>query len=411
MKITEKIIKFLNRNNPELIADNVADSYQERKKNGEKDPMDLTAEEIMKILNAHPDKVKEILANILEHDKIPDKVFEKVAKKISESEKIPDSVIPDVVNMDDTNIADESLNRIIKTFDGEERINLIKNVEDEQKKEENIKNELKILYKVCGEMKNSEVVERISNLKGLLNNELSIEIQNLIKQVVAKKMAENYYTLKTTSIYGFTGIIPIEKMLEGDLPTSVEKEYIEIEDIRGSKENYDKKKFKKLIINEMAKEIMGEYKKTGVFVIPHVKGITKEEEKYCLQKIQTIHDKKLSKKEIIDIENQIEGKSIEANQHEKELMDSIRKMSDKKKKESIVFLTRRLESEESLITLSMMEESGLIDKLNELSEDKRKKTIEIMRRVIERRKSIAVVKSPKIQNQQLKTHKKEPEGR
>ena len=50
MKITEKVIKLLNRNNPVLIAYNVADSYQERKENGEKDPMDHTAEEIIQIL-------------------------------------------------------------------------------------------------------------------------------------------------------------------------------------------------------------------------------------------------------------------------------------------------------------------------------------------------------------------------
>ena len=93
MKVVEKIKKFINRNNPELIADNVADSYQERKENGEKDPMDHTAEEIMQILRTHPDIKRAILANILENDKIPDKIFEKTAIKISESEEIPDSVI------------------------------------------------------------------------------------------------------------------------------------------------------------------------------------------------------------------------------------------------------------------------------------------------------------------------------
>ena len=36
MKIADRIKKFMNRNNPELIAGNVADAYLERKENKEK---------------------------------------------------------------------------------------------------------------------------------------------------------------------------------------------------------------------------------------------------------------------------------------------------------------------------------------------------------------------------------------
>ena len=65
----------MNRNNPELIAGNVAEAYLERKENKEKDPMDHTAEDIMKILKAHPDIERAILANILENEKIPDRIL------------------------------------------------------------------------------------------------------------------------------------------------------------------------------------------------------------------------------------------------------------------------------------------------------------------------------------------------
>ena len=63
MKITDRIKKFMNRNNPELIAGNVADAYLERKENKEKNPMDNTADEIMQILKTHPDIKKAILAD------------------------------------------------------------------------------------------------------------------------------------------------------------------------------------------------------------------------------------------------------------------------------------------------------------------------------------------------------------
>ena len=132
MKITEKIKKFINRNNPELIADNVADSYQERKENGEKDPMDHTAEYIMKILKTHPDMIRTILAYISENDNIPDRIFEKVATQISKDEEIPDGVITDVVEREDTSISDESINNIIEEgkVNPQERIKLIRNIEN-----------------------------------------------------------------------------------------------------------------------------------------------------------------------------------------------------------------------------------------------------------------------------------------
>ena len=55
MKVVEKIKKFLNRNNPELISDEIAQVFNKRKENGEKDPMDNTVKDIMRILKEHPD--------------------------------------------------------------------------------------------------------------------------------------------------------------------------------------------------------------------------------------------------------------------------------------------------------------------------------------------------------------------
>ena len=44
MKVTNRITKFLNRNNPETIADEIAQVYHEKKDNGEEHPMDDTVE-------------------------------------------------------------------------------------------------------------------------------------------------------------------------------------------------------------------------------------------------------------------------------------------------------------------------------------------------------------------------------
>lgn len=423
MKITEKITKFLNRNNPELIADNVADSYQERKENGEKDPMDHTAEEIVQILRTHPDMKRTILAKLAEKEEVPDKLIVKTAIKISESEDIPNSVITDVVNRDDTHISDESINEIIekgKFNNAIERINLIKNVEDEEIVEENVKNELKILYKVCKEKKDYEVVERVDKLKELLSdNEVSSpDIQKLIRQVVAKKMAENYYSdiKKGTRIFGLSKIMPVEDMIENDLPSMVEEEYKKIEENEGNKEGrFDKKGLKIQILIEMGKNIAYKYDETGVFIIPqseNMKGIDKEEEEAFIKSIQTYSRKQLSEQEIIDIDEQIRGNSNNVQIKENMLINLIKNIPEKDKSRSIDILAKIASSnEEEFETLSMMEESGLIDKINELPKDKRKKTIEIMASAIGKRKNITVVKPPRIEKQKLKIHSKEAEGR
>lgn len=421
MKITEAIKKFFNRNNPEAISDDIAQVFHKRKENGEKDPMDNTVKDIIKILKEHPDIERAILANIAENDKIPDKIFEKTAIKISESTEIPDSVISDVVQRSDTNISDESINRIIEKgkIDEKERIKLIHNVEDEQIIKENVKNELKILYKVCKDKKDYEVVERVEKLKELLDeNEISEEIQNLIRKIVAKKMAENYYSdiKKGTRIFELSKIMPVEDMIENDLPIMVEEEYKKIEEERGTKEDrFDKKGLKKQILIEMGKNIADKYDETGVFIIPqseNMKGIDKEEEEAFIKSIQTYSRKQLSKQEVIDIDEQIRGNSNNVQIKENMLIDLIKNIPEEVKSKSIDLLVKIASSnEQELETLAMMEKSGLIDKLNELPEDKRKKTIETIGRTIEKRKNIAVVKPPKIEKQQLKIHPKEPEDR
>lgn len=421
MKIIEAIKKFFNRNNPEAISDDIAQVFHKRKENGEKDPMDNTVKDIIKILKEHPDIERAILANIAENDKIPDKIFEKTAIKISESTEIPDSVISDVVQRSDTNISDESINRIIEKgkIDEKERIKLIHNVEDEQIIKENVKNELKILYKVCKDKKDYEVVERVEKLKELLDeNEISEEIQNLIRKIVAKKMAENYYSdiKKGTRIFELSKIMPVEDMIENDLPIMVEEEYKKIEEERGTKEDrFDKKGLKKQILIEMGKNIADKYDETGIFIIPqseNMKDIDKEEEETFIKSIQTYSRKQLSKQEVIDIDEQIRGNSNNVQIKENMLIDLIKNIPEEVKNKSIDLLVKIASSnEQELETLSMMEKSGLIDKLNELPEDKRMKTIETIGRTIEKRKNIAVVKPPKIEKQQLKIHPKEPEDR
>ena len=313
MKITEKIKKFINRNNPELIAGNVADAYLERKENGEKNPMDHTTEEIMQILKKNPDIEQAILAKILENDNIPDRIFEKVATRISKDEEIPDSVIPEAVNRADTSISMESINNIIENgeVNARDRIELIKQVEDTKSKKEGVKSELKRLYKDCEQKRDAEVTGRIGEITKILSKEdIDQDIQGWIQTVIARKMAENFYSeiKQGTKIFTFTTIEPLEDMIEKDIATDVENEYRKIEEERQTKKGrFKKEEFETQLYKELGKQIGIKYEDTGVFIIPQSKNIKKMDEEQktkFIKSIQTYARRPLTEEEIIDIDEQ-----------------------------------------------------------------------------------------------------------
>lgn len=415
MKIIEKIDKFLNKNNPERIANEIAQSYQEKKENGEEHPMDDTVEEIMQIFQNNPDleKVREILKNILEKKDIPNRIFEKTATKISQDEKIPDSVITEVVAKSDVDVADETINNIIN--EGEinlkERLKLLKNVENKNILEKQVSNELEILYRNCKDKRDAEVAEWVTELKEILDSKnISDDLQDLIQTVVAKKMAENIYsdTSKGTNIYTLSKIMPVEDMVERDLVSTVEREYNKIEDSNQPKEGrFKKQELKIQILIELAKKIAKKYEESGIFVIPqsdNMKKINEEEEKNFIRAIQTYSRKDLSRQEVVDIDEQVRGKSDNIQLKEDAIVGLLKKIPEQNKKRSMNSLINILKNRKSLETLSMLEENGLIQKLNELPEEKRNKTIETIKNTMSKRKYNVAEKIPKIKKQKIETY-------
>lgn len=415
MKIIEKIDKFLNKNNPERIANEIAQSYQEKKENGEEHPMDDTVEEIMQIFQNNPDleKVREILKNILEKKDIPNRIFEKTATKISQDEKIPDSVITEVVAKSDVDVADETINNIINEgeINPKERLKLLKNVENKNILEKQVSNELEILYRNCKDKRDEEVAGRVTELKEILDSKnISDDLQDLIQTVVAKKMAENIYsdTSKGTNIYTLSKIMPVEDMVERDLVSTVEREYNKIEDSNQPKEGrFKKQELKIQILIVLAKKIAKKYEESGIFVIPqsdNMKKINEEEEKNFIRAIQTYSRKDLSRQEVIDIDEQVRGKSDNIQLKEDAIVGLLKKIPEQNKKRSMNSLINILKNRKSLETLSMLEENGLIQKLNELPEEKRNKTIETIKNTMSKRKYNVAEKIPKIKKQKIETY-------
>ena len=406
MKVTERIKKFINRNNPESIAGNVADAYLERKENKEKDPMDHTADEIMQILKTHPDIEKAILANILENEKIPDRIFEKVATRISKDEEIPDSVIPEAVNRADTSISIESINNILENGEVNEkdRIELIKQVEDIKSKKEGVKSELKRLYKSCYEKRDSEVTSRIEEIEAIFDKEdIDEEIKGWIQTVIAKKMAENYYSdiKQGTKIFTFTKIIPIEDMIEKDLPSAVENEYNKIEEERKiKKDRFNKEEFKQQVLAELGKQIGIKYEETGIFIVPqseNMKKMNEEEKTKFIKSIQTYARRPLTREEIIDIDEQIRGTSNSLQIKENTIINLIKKIPKEEKNNTIDMLTQIVKDKEYMETIEILNDTGLLEKLKGMPKDKRQKTVGIISDSINKKTRYNVgKKSPKV---------------
>ena len=405
MKIADRIKKFMNRNNPELIADNVADAYKERKQNKEKDPMDHTAEEVMQILKTHPDIKRSILANILENDSIPDRVFEKVATRISKDPEIPDSVIPEAVNRADASISMESINNILENgeVNAKDRIELIKQVEDTKSKKQGVKSELKRLYKDCDTKRDAEVTDRIEEIIKILNKEdIDKDIQGWIQTAIARKMAENFYsdTKQGTKIFTFTTIEPIEDMIEKDIATDVKNEYKKIEEEQQSKKGrFIKEEFETQLYKELGKQIGIRYEETGAFIIPqsnNIKKMNEEQKNRFIKAIQTYSRKQLTKDEIIDIDEQIRGVSENSQIKESTIIKTIKELPKEGKKGKIDMITDILQNPKMYETIKQLQESGLLDKIESMPTDKREKTIGIINSAVEKRNKYKVAtKTPK----------------
>lgn len=402
MKITDRIKKFINRNNPELIAGNVADAYLERKENKEKDPMDHTADEIVQTLKKNPDKRKDILAKIIDNKKIPDEMLPKLATRISKDPEIPDSVIPAAVNSADTSISMEAINNIIENgeVNARDRIELIKQVEDTKSKKEGVKSELKRLYKDCETKRDAEVTGRIGEITKILSKEdIDQDIQGWIQTVIARKMAENFYSeiKQGTKIFTFTTIEPLEDMIEKDIATDVENEYRKIEEERQPKKGrFSKEEFETQLYKELGKQIGIKYEDTGVFIIPQSKNIKKMDEEQktkFIKSIQTYARRPLTKEEIIDIDEQIRGVSENSQIKESTIIKAIKELPKDSKNDKIDMLTEILQNPKMYETIKQLQESGLLNELEKLPKEKREKTMKVVNSTINKREKYKVAKN------------------
>ena len=449
MKVTERIKKFINRNNPELISGNtkldkkinekaneIEKLYVTKKENGEENTINDTVEKIIQIIQNNPDTVegRKILTELIERKNISDKDIGDIAIELSKKDNIQNSIIVEAIDKAEANVPDSTIKNIINKgdMDIQDNLDLIQQMHDqeeqkqaeqeqleirrqekqrkiEQKRKE-AKTELEKIYVKIKEIKDTTLASQIEAINRKLEQEnINDEINELIKNIVVQRIAEDYFddNKRMPAIYTLSQIIPTGKMIELDVPTLVQEKYNNIVEKRISKENerekkknrFVKKDFKKLILNELGRQIGIEYKKTGLFNIPQSKKlsqITKEEKKYLIDTIQKHINTKLKKEDILNISKQINEGNKELQKKENQIINLIRQIPIEDKSRIIDILNKLIVDKNSLDTIEMLDNEGLLNKLAVMPTEKRKETINIVNNAVGKRNKYKVAtKTPK----------------
>lgn len=391
MLLAERIKRLIKVNNPKKIAEGIGKTYDESDK--EEELIDGTVDDIMNLIKEIPNKgkVKDLLKAVLEEESIPDKVFEKTAANISKLDNIPDEIVTNVVDKD---MSDELINNIIKNGDFElnARMSLIEKVDNEAILKDRINTELKILYRNSLDKTDTQIVDRIKDLKKILKDfDKDAEFKKIIYQIVAKKMAGNLYndSLRGTRIYTLSQIMPVDEMIKEDLPSNVQIEFKKLEDDFGKKNGrFNKEELKNQILDEMARNVAYKFKDSNVFVIPqstNMKKLTKDEEDMFINSIQKYADKKISEKKKKDIRNQIKGNGLQSS--ENQLIVSVKKLPKNQKNDTIDLFIKVLEDGDILDTVNQFEQTGLLDELKDIPKEKRDVLIETISDVVSQKKN------------------------
>lgn len=422
-----KIKKIIIEDTPEQLAQEITETYIEKKENGEENPIDDAVEQALQIIEETNDinKVKEFLKSLgkksIGEKDISNKIFTNTTIEVSKKEDIPNHVITEAVQevAEESEMPDSVIDTIIEKGEIQnlkERIKLIENVQDIEIIKKRVKDELEILYQNCRSKQDWELVERVQKIESVIEKEdLTIEMEHLVHKIVARKMAENYYddNKKGTRIYALSEIMSYEEMMEEDLPNMVRKEFRKIEEERGAKEGrYTIEKLTKLILDKMAYDIAKRYKETKIFAVPQskaMKRLSPEDEKNFIMSIQSFSERKLKKQEISDIIAQIEGTVSNMKIKEANLINVIKKLPNKDKEETIEILTKLLsEGKESIETVSMLQQSKTIEKLNRIPKEKREKAINSISSAIEEKRIKVAQSSTKFKSATF--HKDESMG-
>lgn len=384
--------RFKQKDSAEDFVTQLTTAYKKKKELGLKDPIDTTVARIMEVItqSENPNLTAErILKAAIEEEQMPNRIPEKLSVIISQTDELRDDIVGNVIDSADIDVPDEFINRVLE--DGnlglKNRLRLLGNVTDETIVEERVTQEFDTLYEITDRLNDNDLVRRIEAIRDIVRDSNSnMDIIPQAERVISKKIAENFYDdlKKGTLLFAFSTVVPFERMVEDDLPTMVQEEFQELEkDGKKPDDRFSRSEFLKQILSEVGKNVGERYREskdsTKRFVIPRSKTmerLTPDEMEAFIRSIEIYSRKKLTKKDLRSISEQIKGVIRNDNTRAMLIVNAMEKMPDKD--ESVEKLTSIMSSEQKIRTIFIMEEMGLLDRFEKMAPDKREKALQII---------------------------------
>lgn len=384
--------RLKDKDSAEDFVTQLTTAYKKKKELGLKDPVDSTVAKIMEVISQSDDPnltAERILKAAIEQEQMPNRIPEKLSVIISQSEELKDDIVGNVIDSADVDVPDEFIDRVLE--DGElglkNRLRLLGNVNDEEIVERRVTQEFETLYDISGDLNDNALVRRIEAIASIVKDSNSdMDIVPQAERVISKKIAENFYDdlKRGTLLFSFSTIIPFERMLEDDIPSMVGEEFEKLENESGKKsDRYQRTELLKQILGEVGKNVAARYTEskdsTKRFIVPRSKtmeNLTTDEADAFVRSVEIYSRKKLTKKEIKSIVEQMRGVIRNDNTRAMLIVNAMGNLPDKD--ESVEKLTTIMSSEQKIRTIFMMEEIGLLDRFEKMSPEKREKALQII---------------------------------
>lgn len=358
-----------------------------------------------------PEILDEVLRQLYEKGlEIPaserDEISAQIIKGASESEKVPDGRVVEATEAIVGQLPDDKVAKLAKDVDlGIDAKNAIVEAgisDEERKREEKVSIAIDNLHKIYESLESlisdRDIVQMISKIMNNLpktNQSEQLKINQLVNNIIAKQMMQNYLRIATIKFQSFYAIRTPEEMFAINIPQLVKCEYKKIptkvreKNIKEYKEEDCRRDLLGIIANHVAtKYIQDGSKKIVIPQSKEMKNISEGEEQYFLEQIkQTVEalNGNIDLLTEMDIKEQIRGNAEGAKQVE-DYVATMDQLPANTKKNFIQQGKEIMESEELLEISDYCNQVGLYQALASLGVDKAKQLVDTVMHSIEKRK-------------------------
>lgn len=358
-----------------------------------------------------PEILDEVLRQLYEKGlEIPaserDEISAQIIKGAFESEKVPDGRVVEATEAIAGQLPDDKVAKLAKDVDlGIDAKNAIVEAgisDEERKREEKVSIAIDNLHKIYESLESlisdRDIVQMISKIMNNLpktNQSEQLKINQLVNNIIAKQMMQNYLRIATIKFQSFYAIRTPEEMFAINIPQLVKCEYKKIPTkVREqNKKEYKEEDCRRDLLGIIANHVATKYIQDGskkIFIpqSKEMKKISEGEEQYFLEQIkQTVKDLNgnIDLLTEMDIKEQIRGNAEGAKQVE-DYVATMDQLPENTKKNFIQQGKEIMESEELLKISYYCNQVGLYQALASLGVDNAKQLVDTVMHSIEKRK-------------------------